>query len=312
MSKYDLLVAGEINPDLILSAVDMRLQFGQVEQLVESASLTIGSSSVIFACGAARLGMEVAFLGIVGEDLFGRFMLDEMQQRGIDISPVLIDPNISTGISVIFTAGEDRAILTYAGAMSALAPEHISDGLMGQCRHVHIASYFIQTKLQPHIAGIFEHARSLGLSTSLDTNWDPSERWAGVGEALKHTSVFFPNRAETIALTGEGDIDKSLLLLSKQADVVAVKNGSEGGIAQRGEEKVKVPAPDVKVVDTVGAGDSFDAGFIYGYLQDWPLERCLRIAVTCGSLSTRAAGGTASQPGLAEALEEAGHLNAQQ
>jgi len=309
MKKYDLLVAGEINPDLILSGPDVLPQFGQIEKVVEAYTLTMGSSSVIFASGAARLGLKVAFLGVVGDDLFGHYMLGEMQQIGIDITHVIIDPTIRTGLSLILNTGEDRAILTYIGAVSALTGAHFSEGLIEQCSHLHVASFFIQKHLRRDLARIFKKARSLGLSTSLDTNWDPEENWDGVEEVLMDTTIFFPNRAEAEAITCERDIQKSLLLLSRRANFVALKNGAQGGFAQSGEMKVKINAPKVKVVDTVGAGDSFDAGFIYGFLQGWSLDRCLRLAVACGSLSTQSSGGTNGQSSLEQALEVARQLH---
>ena len=119
MPKFDILVAGEINPDLILTG-DVTPEFGQVEKLVDSAALTVGSSSVIFACGAARLGLKVAFVGVCGADIFGRFILDEMSRRGIDISAVRVDPDRETGLTVILNKGHDRAMLTHTGAIADL------------------------------------------------------------------------------------------------------------------------------------------------------------------------------------------------
>ncbi len=118
MATCDVLVAGEINPDLILTG-DVRPAFGQIEQLAESATMTVGSSSAIFACGAARLGLRVSFVGVCGEDFFGRFMLGAMQERGVNIAGVFKDPNLRTGISVILNCGTDRAILTYPGCIGA-------------------------------------------------------------------------------------------------------------------------------------------------------------------------------------------------
>ena len=184
MRKYDLLVAGEINPDLILAVPDSKIEFGQVETLAENGILTIGSSSVIFACGAARLGLKVGFHGVVGEDAFGHFMLDEMQQRGIDTANVIVDRDQQTGFSVILNHGADRAILTYLGAINSLSPDHLTDEILSQARHLHIASFFLQSQLRPGVANIFRRAHSLGLMTSLDTNWDPTGEWAGVEAVL--------------------------------------------------------------------------------------------------------------------------------
>src|SRR5512143_453168 len=116
---FDILVAGEINPDLVLAG-NVIPEFGQVEKLVEDATLAIGSSSAIFACGAARLGLNVAFIGVCGDDVFGRFMLDEMQKREVDVSNVIVRPGGQTGLTVILNQGTDRAILTHPGLIGSL------------------------------------------------------------------------------------------------------------------------------------------------------------------------------------------------
>lgn len=301
MRKFDVLVAGEINPDLILSG-DVEPSFGQVEKLVETAMLTIGSSSVIFACGAARLGLKVAFIGLCGDDVFGRFMLEEMQKHEVDIGNVISVPGGSTGLSVILNRGTDRAILTHPGLIPALKAEDVSDELLRQARHLHVASYFLQIALQPGLPRLFARARSLGLITSLDTNYDPSEEWAGFDELLAVTSVFLPNEAEACSLTRVEDVDIASLKLAGKVGTLAIKLGADGALGVRYNQRVRVSSIPVKVVDTVGAGDSFDAGFIYGYLQGWPLEKILHVATICGALSTRKAGGTTAQATLEEAL----------
>jgi len=310
MKPYDLLVAGEINPDLILSG-DVEPAFGQVEKLVDSAALTIGSSSAIFACGAARLGLRVAFIGKCGDDVFGRFMLDEMSKRGVEIGNVIRVPGSLTGLSVILNRHQgDRAILTHPGLIPALSADDITDSLLRQARHLHVASYFLQDALRPGLPRLFERARSLGLTTSLDTNYDPSEAWSGVFDLLPLTNVFLPNQAEACSLTSEGDVERAAEKLSARVETLAIKLGAQGalgishlpvGDGPGVREIIRVPSIPVQVIDTVGAGDSFDAGFIYGYLNGWPLEKSLRLAAVCGALSTQAAGGTTAQPALEQA-----------
>ena len=322
---FDLLVAGEINPDLILSDPHLTPHFGQQEDLVQDATLCIGSSSAIFACGAARLGLKTAIIGVVGEDIFGRFMRDALSARQVDVSQVIVDPARATGLSVILNRMGDRAILTFLGAMAALRAEDVHDDLLRQARHLHVASYFLQYALQPGLPDLFRRARALGLTTSLDTNWDPSGKWAGIDDLLALTDVFFPNENEALALTHAASVTEALAQLSRRCRVVALKLGAQGGMAQQGSEvAIAKPAIAVQVADTVGAGDSFDSGFLYGFLQGagsrsipgqragsrsasrpgqgWSLARSLALGVACGSLSTRRYGGTTAQATLEEAL----------
>jgi sugar/nucleoside kinase (ribokinase family) len=298
--RFDILVAGEINPDLILTG-DVEPAFGQVEKLVDDAMLRIGSSSAIFACGAARLGMKVALIGVCGEDVFGRFMLDEMKKSGVDVTRVILRENGHTGISVILNRQSDRAILTHPGLISALTAEDVPDELLHQARHLHVASYFLQTSLQPGLPGLFAKARSMGLTTSLDTNYDPDGRWSNFDELLSVTHVLMLNEREAISLAGVSDIQSAATQLGARVGTLAIKLGAEGALAVRGDQNVRVPSLPVEVVDTVGSGDSFDAGFIFGYLNNWNLPDSLRLGCVCGALSTRQSGGTAAQPTLAEA-----------
>jgi sugar/nucleoside kinase (ribokinase family) len=298
---FDLLVVGEINPDLILRG-DVTPAFGQVEKLVDDATLTIGSSSVIFACGAARLGLRVAFAGVVGDDVFGQFMVSQMLARGIDTSAIVLEPSLHTGLSVILSRATDRAILTFAGSIAALRYEQIDLAMLDRARHLHLGAFFMLDALRPDVPRLFSEARQRGLTTSLDTNYDPTERWdGGLRQVLPLVDVFLPNEAELCAIGGSPDPDAALAALAQQVPIVAAKLGSQGGVARRGSTIAHAPALPVAVVDTTGAGDTFDAGFIYGFLHGWELAATLRLACACGSLSTRAAGGTAAQPTLAEA-----------
>jgi sugar/nucleoside kinase (ribokinase family) len=298
---FDILVAGEINPDLVLRG-NVIPEFGQVEKVVEAADLTVGSSSAIFACGAARLGLKVGFIGVCGDDLFGRFMLEEISTRGVDISSVIIRPGGQTGLSVILVRGNDRAILTHPGLISALNAGDISDALLEKARHLHVASYFLQSGLQPGLEGLFKRAHDLGLTTSLDSNWDPAEKWRGFNTLLEQVDVFLPNENEARSITGRNNLSEAMLALAVKPKLSAVKCGEKGAYLRKGDTEIQVPGLKVDVVDTIGAGDSFDAGFLFGYLNGWELKKTLTLAAVCGSLSTRAAGGVASQPTLEEAL----------
>lgn len=303
MADFDLLVLGDVNPDLVLIG-DVVPAFGQAERLVDEARLVIGGSGAITACGAARLGLRTAIVGVVGDDIFGRFMLEGLVERGVDVSGCVVDPERPTGISVVLSRPEDRATLTSPGTIAALRAELVDRDLLRRARHVHVSSYFLQRGLAEDLPALFDEARAAGATTSIDPNHDPAERWdAGLLDVLPHTDLFLPNSAEARAIGGSEDVDIAAEVLAERARVVAVKFGQGGGLAVAGEEAVRSEAIPADVVDTTGAGDSFDAGFIAGMLAGWPLARCLALAVACGSLSTRGVGGTATQPTLLEALD---------
>lgn len=299
---FDILTLGEINVDLILGH-DAQPIFGQFEKVVDDATLTVGGSGTIFAMGAARLGLRVAYCGVVGDDTFGRFMLDHLHQRQIDTRGVIIDPTLKTGLSVILNVPNDRAILTHLGAIDALRADQVDAKLLVQCRHIHITSYFLQHNLRPGLAALLAQARAGGATVSLDTNWDPNERWDdGLHEVLAQTDLFLPNEQEARAITGTATLAAALSALASTIPTVAIKNGAQGAVCRQGNQAVLDPGFPMPVVDTTGAGDSFNGGFLYGWLHRWQLVDALALGCACGALSTQAAGGTAAQPTLAEAL----------
>ena len=301
--RFDLLVLGDVNPDLILVG-DVEPAFGQVERIVEDARLTVGGSGAIVACGAARLGLRTAICGVVGDDVFGRFMRDELERRGVDIAGLVVEPGRPTGLTVVLARPDDRAILTRPGAIADLRADRIDRGVLDAARHAHVASYFLQDALRPTLPGLFERVRANGATTSVDPNWDPSERWDdGLLELLPLTDVFLPNGEEAIRISGAASEEAAARTLASRAGVVVVKAGSDGAIAASGDALVRAPAATVEPVDATGAGDAFDAGFLASRLAGDPLERSLAIANAFGALSTRALGGVDAQPTMDEVLE---------
>ncbi|MFI6732018.1 carbohydrate kinase family protein [Nonomuraea sp. NPDC050451] len=294
----DLLVVGDANPDVVLSGAPRGLAYGQREQLVSGGDLVLGGSGAITACGAARLGLRTAFAGRVGDDAAGRFVLDALADRGVDVSRCVIDSR-PTAMTVVLADGADRAILTSPGCLPYLTVEDLPRGV---ARHVHVSSYFLQPGLAPGLPGFLAEERRAGATTSLDTNDDPAGEWQGLGEVLAEVDVFLPNAAEARAVaarlfgTGPECLEAAAARIGGLGPAIVVKDGGDGALAWQSGELTRAPAVPVEPVDTVGAGDSFNAGFLAARLRGMSLRECLRVAVTCGSLSTQAAGGTAAQP----------------
>jgi sugar/nucleoside kinase (ribokinase family) len=312
-AELDLLVVGEINADLLVTGHDVEPVFGQVEKLVERATLAVGSSSVITACAAARLGLRTAFAGVVGDDAIGHFMLDALKAHGVDVRGCRVDAALDTGVSILLvdaSSERGRAILTAPGAMTALEAGDVDAHLLAAARHVHCGGYFLQPGLQAGLPDLFAAARRAGATCSLDPNWDPAGTWdAGIREAIAQCDVFLPNEAELLRIAGKDDVDAALDELAHPALTVAVKQGGDGAEWRRGDHRLRLPAPAVDVVDTTGAGDAFDAGLLHAFLAGAAPEEQLALAVACGALSTRALGGVDAQPDLAEAARLAASLD---
>jgi ribokinase len=302
VSRLDLLVVGDVNADLVLRGGDLVPAFGQREQLVDDAELVLGGSGGIVAAGAARLGLRVAIAGCVGDDALGRAMLAALD--GVDVSAVRMGAE-PTGVSVGLARPGDRAVLTALGALAELRAEHVPEALLASARWVHVTSPFLQPGLD--VAAVA--ARAAG-TTSLDPGWDPHERWELAWEGF---DVLLPNAQEAQRLSGEDDVEAAARSLAAKGPTVVVKRGADGALAVGGgadravpseagdRDVVRVAAPAVDPVDATGAGDSFDAGFLAARLVGEDLAGALALGCACGALSTRAAGGTAGQPTLAEA-----------
>ncbi|MHB1293982.1 MAG: carbohydrate kinase family protein [Anaerolineae bacterium] len=297
---YDLLIVGELNVDIILSG-DVTPEFGQVEKLIDDLTLCAGSSAAIVAVAAARMGAQVLFSSRVGNDAFGHFALDCLQEAGLDTRFVTVDPTIKTGASVALSRGQDRAMFTYLGSIAAVSARDVQPAWFEQARHLHVASPFLLSGMRAHLPQIMRQAKASGMTVSLDTNWDPSGRWEldGFFDAL---DVFFPNENELRAIAGVQDLDKALARMAERVPLTVLKQGAAGATAAWGDQRLSVPAFPVQVADTTGAGDSFDGGFLAGWLRGEPLAQCLRLGAACGGLTATQVGGLVGQPTWEEAV----------
>ncbi len=314
---YDVITFGDLAVDLIMTGGDIVPRFGQAEQLVGDYSVEMGGSCSIFACQAAKLGLRVGIVGRVGDDGFGRLIRRTMDECGVDTSQVVVDPTLKTGLGIALCHGDDRAILTYMGSINALRPDDATDEFLASARHLHYGSFFLHTGLLPVVPDTLRRARAFGLSVSLDTNWDPEERWnSTLLEALPLVDVFMPNEREAMTISRRGSVTEAVEWVRAQGvPIVAVKRGADGAqvFHEGGAHECSVtPAAGG---DSVGAGDSFDAGFLAGWLRGMPLDACLEIGCHCGRSVASAVGGVEGQPrwaddGIRRIAERANQANA--
>lgn len=290
--KQDILVAGELNVDIILNKINKMPVPGQ-EQRADEMTLTMGSSTAIFAANSSKLGSGVGFTGKVGEDSYGRYMIESLQNYGVNTRAVITDPALKTGATIIFVLEEDRMMVTHPGAMEHFSADDISDELLAGYRHLHTSSLFFQPLLKISLADLFKRAKQLGLTTSMDTQWDPEEKWdLDLKNILPYTDFFLPNESEILALTGTSDVDEALSRFTDYKTCIVIKRGVQGATLQLNGEKHSVQGLYVEnVADTVGAGDSFNAGFIHAFLEGKELTTCLEEGNRTAAISVTKAGG---------------------
>ena len=295
-----VLIIGELNVDLVLRGAGRLPAFG-VEITVDDFVMTLGSASAICAVGLARLGREVAFAGKIGHDPWGDYCLDVLRRAGVDVASIVRDRAAKTGITVSITSAMDRALVTYPGAMLTLSERDLHPGFFSRPGHLHVSSYFLQDGMRNAWTSVFARARGAGWTVSLNPGCDPMNEWdADLLSLVPLVDVLLPNEMELEALTGEPDPARAIERLSNGRTLTVAKLGARGAMAFADGAPVIVAPPALARVDTTGAGDSFNAGFLHAWLSGQPLPEALRAGVACGTLSTRALGGTAAQPTATE------------
>lgn len=309
---HKILVIGELNVDILLNHIQGFPLLGK-EILAEQMQTVLGSSSAIFAANIASLGANVSFCGAVGDDQNGSFIIRELEERNIDVALVKKFKNTGTGATIILNYGQDRANVTYGGAMDLLTTHDIPWGDLDRFDHVHISNFFIQKGLRKDIVSIFRDLKSAGLSTSLDPQWDVLEKWDfDYKTCLPYIDIFLPNEAELKALTGKSELEEAISVASPFSRLLALKMGTRGSIAVESGKRFEVPAYHVdEFTDAIGAGDSFNAGFILKHLDGADTIACLENGNLMGAINTTRAGGTAAFKNLDELHKSIQSLKAQ-
>ncbi len=292
MPRFDVTLAGEMNLDLILYGLPEKLP-RERELLANDIFTTLGGTSANVAHNLASFGSRVGFQSCIGSDEMGQLALAKLSESGVDISRVReLPPPARSPLTVVLQHEGWRTMLTYCGTAAELSWEDLNFSYLSDSRHFHLSGFYLQKRLQPRVAELFRKLKDAGLTISLDTNDDPDDTWEGLSEALKYVDVFLPNEREAQRVAGTTDVDAAARKLAEIVPIVVVKLGARGSMAQRGKERVVRPGLKVKTVDEVGAGDSFDAGFLHAYVRGADLATCLENGNLSGALSTTRPGGT--------------------
>jgi sugar/nucleoside kinase (ribokinase family) len=292
--KFDVTLAGEFNLDLLLYGLPEELPVER-ELLADRAEMVLGGSPAITAHNLAALGNRVGFISLAAKDAFAALCMRELEMAGVDLSRTLhVADGTGTGLTVLLQHEHVRRMLTYPGTTTRLCFDDLDLEYLMSSQHFHLSSYFLQTSLKEDVARLFSFLKEAGLTISLDTNDDPNESWDLSTDVLRHTDLLLPNEQEACRLAHAANLDDAIEWILQFVPLVVVKRGAEGAIACTREHRYVAPARKLPVIDAVGAGDSFNAGFLHGYVRGWPIERCLRYGNLAGAYSTTAIGGVAA------------------
>jgi sugar/nucleoside kinase (ribokinase family) len=289
MSKFDITIAGEINLDLILYGLPTQMPLER-ELLASDFSITLGSSSAILAHNLAALGSRVGFVTKIGDDSFGALAVERLRERGVDMASVA--HGTKSGVTLILPHEGRRHILTYPGTISELRFTDLDLAYLASARHFHMSSLFLQRALLPDVPELFRRMKAAGLTTSLDTNDDPDDGWQGLEDILPYVDILLPNEREALKISQADDLETALSRLAQKVETVVIKMGASGAVAVRGCHRFDAPGVPLTVVDPIGAGDSFDAGFLHQFLRGADLMTCLIHGNLCGAFSATDCGGT--------------------
>ncbi len=290
--KFDLAVVGDCCLDLVLYGLPDTLP-PERELLAHTMAMRLGGSGTITAHNLSCLGNSVSFVSALSDDSFGRFCSERLAAAQVDTTNAALRQGGTTGVTVLLQHAQARHMFTYPGVTSSLRLEDLDLDYICRARHFHMSSYFLQRDLTPEVPELLRRIRKRGLTISMDPNDDPADTWnASILDALEWVDVFMPNESEARRITGEGNLETAIETLRQLVPLLVIKRGVAGISAFAANREWQIPAYPVRTVDAIGAGDSFNAGFVHGYIRHWDIETCLHFGALTGAWSTTASGGT--------------------
>ncbi len=307
MKKWDILIYGDANVDLLVQDIAALPPSGE-EHLVPSMPMCVGGGAANVLMGAAKLGLRTAFCGVLADDIHGRFVTEEMQKLSADTSLIRISDKHSTGISISFTNRENRCFLTLRGTNEELDVSMLTEDMMRQAGHIHLTGYAGSANHEEYKAILMLIHKMKETTVSMDVGWDDTGEWKKeIVELFPYIDVFFMNETEALHYSRKESVDEALqffasfgrqvvIKIGSKGSVAGVRNMAEGNLQDAVIDIVQAGPFQVQAVDTTGAGDSFNAGFLYGFVKKASVEDCLTYGNACGALSVTALGGNTAFP----------------
>lgn len=289
------LFIGDINVDVMMGGMES-LPVVDREVICKSYDVVMGASTVICACAYASLGGDASMAGLAGEDEYGNFMVQGLNRLGVNTELVSRTERVRTGVTVNLIYASTRTQVTYPGTIAEFNGSSVDESILAGFNHVHIGGVYIQTKLLPEVTRLLKTARAAGVSTSLDPQWDSTEAWAGMSEWLPLLTYLFVNEGEALSITRARTAAEACKILAARTEQPVVKAGEAGALVLIDGAPTSIPARKVEVQDTTGAGDSFDAGFLFARLEkDMGFAEACEFGNLVAARSCTFVGGTAAR-----------------
>ncbi len=296
MKNWDVFVFGDINVDLLVPGARMIPPAGAEWEipLMETAA---GGGAALFALGLAKLGMRPAFFGRVGGDLYGRYLVDCLEKAGVDTSLLEVFPRKKTGVSISFTDSRDRSFLTFRGGCPAPEPAEVPLASVARARHIHLTGYAGAENHAAYLAFLRALRRETDVTVSFDVGWDASGAWDRcIYELFPYLDILFMNETECLHYSKKASAEEAAREFAACGCMAVIKLGKKGSLCCRDGCIATRKGFFVNAVDTTGAGDSFNAGFVYGFLNGETPEGALMLGNGCGALSCTEYGGNTGFP----------------
>jgi len=291
MKDFDIVIAGDCNIDLIFNDFAKLPQLGE-EVIAEQFNFTLGSSAGITAAHLATLGAKVAFIGAIGNDVLGRQFKSMLEANGVCTDYMPMRNKAKTGCTVVMNKNEDRANLTFAGAMATLSLDDIPMDLIEKTPFFHMSNPFVLPHFRNILPEFYAKIKSLSTTTSLDPQWDTEEKWdTNLAKLLPVVDTFLPNSKE-LALLEKGNSLNASQLAQLNKNTIIKTCGSKGIELIKDNETTLFEGYHNKTpIDCIGAGDAFTAGYLMAKIENLSDKQAIDLGCKNGALSTTVEGG---------------------